>query len=231
MNKAQENKLTMHESVDSLLNNNAEKTAEIPAFDVSITSFRADLAELKKKSLVYENATAGKSESKWSAEDDLIESLLPVASALNVIAMRNKNPELREIANVTETFLRRLRDTELVSKSKAVLAAGNENAAELVKFGITAERITDLGAKIDAYEKSIGGRESSVAERMGARQGVIELFAKVDDDLEELDNLMELVRTKYPDFYNEYQAARTVKETGVRHRKAEPAPPNTTPQK
>ncbi|MCL5268385.1 MAG: hypothetical protein M1469_09820 [Bacteroidetes bacterium] len=229
MNKGQENRATMYTSVDTLLEMNIEKTGEIPAFEQSITAFRGHSTDLKNKSLEFGKATAGKSETKWNAEDDLIGSLLPVASGLKVLAKRKSNPELAEIVDVTETSLRRMRDTELVTRARTIHTEAGKLTADLVQFGATSEKLADLGVKIDAYEKSIGGRESSVAQRMGARQAMIDLFGKVDDDLEEIDNLMELLRAKYPDFYNEYQAARTVKDTGVRHRKSE-LPANTTQQ-
>ncbi len=224
MNKGQEDRATMHKAVDTLLDENAEKTAEIPAFEITKTKFKADVSELNGELLYFDNAIAGKTKSKWNAEDDLIYTLLPIASALKVVAKQKKDPELAEKVNISETSLRRMRDTELVTKGKSIHAEAIKLETELAPFGKTAESLFDLAAKVDAYDKSIGGRESSVAQRKGARKAVSDLFAKVDDDLEDLDNLMELLRAKYPDFYNEYNAARTIKDTGRRHRPPEPAP-------
>ena len=60
--------------------------------------------------------------------------------------------------------------------------------------------------------------ESSVAERMGARTTMEDLFAKVDGILEEeIDPAMELIRANKTQFYNEYFALRVVKDTGDLH--------------
>jgi hypothetical protein len=81
--------------------------------------------------------------------------------------------------------------------------------------------LTDLEGKIQAFSSSIGQRESSVAERMGARGNLMELFDVADKTLtEELDRLMELVRGSQTQFYNEYFAARVIKDLGTRHRPA-----------
>ncbi|MCL5266792.1 MAG: hypothetical protein M1469_01655 [Bacteroidetes bacterium] len=231
MNKGQEDRATMHKAVDTLLDANADKTAEIPAFEITKTNFKADVAELNGELLVYGNVAAGKTQVKWDAEDSLIFALLPIASALKVVAKREKDPELAEKASVTETSLRRLRDTELVTRGKLIHAEALKIVTELATFNITPEVLTGLSAKIEAYDKSIGGRESGVAQRKGARKAVSDLFAKVDDDLEDLDNLMELLREKHPGFYNEYQSARTIKDTGTRHRPPEPPPANQPAQK
>ena len=43
-------------------------------------------------------------------------------------------------------------------------------------FGVTPAMITECQSKIDAFSASIGQRESSAAERVGARANLLEVF-------------------------------------------------------
>ena len=79
------------------------------------------------------------------------------------------------------------------------------------------------------YRNALG---SSVAERMGARTTMEDLFAKVNGILEEeIDPAMELIRASKTQFYNEYFALRVVKDTGVRHRPEQIPSPAPAPVK
>jgi hypothetical protein len=141
--------------------------------------------------------------------------LVPVASALFVQGTTQKQVELKEKANVSESALRKMRDTELVGKASSILS--------LAGYAISPEMLADLGGKIQAFSSSVGQRESDVAERMGACGNLMELFDVADRTLtEELDRLMELVRGSQTQFYNEYFAARVIKDLGTRHRPAQP---------
>jgi hypothetical protein len=101
----------------------------------------------------------------------------------------------------------------------------------LTAVGITAEKIVDLRTKDEAYSSAIGAKESSIADRKGARESMNELFAKADELIHaELDLYMEMVRPVDPELYHKYFAARIVKDMGVRHRAvAEPEPAGAAP--
>jgi hypothetical protein len=86
--------------------------------------------------------------------------------------------------------------------------------------------IADLKAKVQAYRNALG---SGVAERMGARTTMEDLFAKVDGiGEEEIDPALELIRACKTQFYNEYFALRLIKDTEIRHWE-EASKPKPTP--
>lgn len=152
---------------------------------------------------------------------------LAAASALYSYGRKTKNTEVQEIANTTESRLRKLRDTELASRATSIHTQAAAHAADLADYGVTATMITDLQAKIADYSAAIGDRESGVADRVGATAALSDLFDQTDDVLtEDLDRLMELVRESQTDFYNKYFAARVIKDIGFRHK---PTPPPPTP--
>ena len=229
MNKGQENRSTMHSTVDTLLIANKTKTDEIPALAGQITVFENDDAGLKDELLANKNATSGTSDAKWNAEDDLVVALLAVAKPMKTIAKQKNNTALAAIVNVSDSGLRHLRENDLVLTAKAIYAEAMKLAPEdMAAYNITPDELAGLGAKIDAYSKSIGGRDSSVEVRKGTRQSVIGMYKKVESDLEDIDNSMERLKDKYPEFYNEYVAARIIKATGGRHKKppTQTKPPN-----
>ena len=232
MYKRQENKFTMYEGILTLFSTNTETVNSVPMLKDSVDEFGSVVATLRLKSTEVSNVSTGKTAVKSQAEDDLITVLLPVAAGLFVFARKQNNVELKEKAKLTESHLRTVRDTELASKGDLIASLAAGQAANLVPAGITEATIADLNAKVQAYRNALGARESSVAERMGARTTMEDLFAKVDGILEEeIDPAMELIRASETQFYNEYFALRVIKDTGVRHRPEQTPVPETATAK
>ena len=186
-----------------------------------MTEFAGIVSALKAKSVEVDIATVGKVAAKYNAQESLAAVLLPVCSALYVFGRRQKSAEIQGRANISETRLRHMRDTELASFATALTDLATENSPGLAAHGISAENLADLKAKTEAYSAAIGAREVSVADRKGARGTMNDLFDKADELLhEELDRYMEMLRPTETELYNKYFSARVVKDLGIRHRPA-----------
>jgi hypothetical protein len=123
-----------------------------------------------------------------------------------------------------------MRDTELASKGELIASLANQQLSNLTPASITDTMIADLSAKVIAYRDAIGARESGVAERIGARTSMEDLFIKADGILEEeIDPGMELLRGSQTELYNEYFSARVIKDLGIRHRPEQATAPATAP--
>ena len=226
MNKRQENKLTSYEGIETFFQDEAETVNSVQVLKESADEFTATVEGIRSKSAETKNASTGKTAAKNQAEDALIATLLPVASAVFIYAKKKNDVELKEKAKVTESGLRLMRDTELASRGEDIATLAEGVLANLAPSNITADSIAALKAKAQAYLASIGARESGVAGRMGAGTSMEDLFAKADEILEEeIDPAMELIRATKTQFYNEYFTLRVVKDTGVRHK---PETPPTT---
>lgn len=228
MTKSEENKLSMLEAVYALLQGNTDKTATIPAFAEGETGLQTLIQKIKDTNSQFKNLAAGKTATKHAAEDSLVEAVLEVSNSLFVIARRNKDEELKVKAGINISDLRGMRDTELAGKCQDIATSAADMADELVNYGITADKLTELNNKIAAYQTALGAQESGLAERTAARQALSDLFKQTDELLkEELDSLMELFRNSETDFYNQYQAARVIRDLGIRHgTNTDPAQPS-----
>ena len=229
MNKRNENRLTMYEGLLSLFQANAAKVQAVGGFPDAVAEFSSLISTLKLKSAEVDSIAVGKTNSKYSAEEVLVEAILPMMSALYLYGRKQKNEELLAFTNISETKLRTKRDTELAKYGNAIAELAAANAKGLASFKITSTMISDLKTKSETYNSAIGARESSVVDRKGARETMNELFEKADELLnEEFDRFMELLRTTQSEFYNKYFTARVIKDTGVRHKtNGEPIVPET----
>jgi hypothetical protein len=225
MTKDDENKLTMLESTSTLLKLNRSKL-NLPALLSAADRLDSVLAKLKVKIQDTMTASKGKTETKAEAADILVSELFKVSKGLFAYGAVTDNVELKERVRVTASQLRYMRDTELVAKARTISEQGTKNEPKVADYGVTEEILTRLNGMIDAFETAIGERESSVAQRKGARSSVYENFDAATQILEnEIDNLMERFNDTDPQFFNEYWEARVVKDVGLRHRPPPPPPP------
>ena len=219
MNKRLENRLTMYEGLLSLLQSNMDKINTIGGFADAVNGLAAVINDVKAKSAEVDKATVGKTTTKYDAEDALVTELIPMCSALYMVGRKQSNAEIKERVDISESRLRKMRDTELAAYGAAIADLATTHSRGVAAYGITDEKIAALRSKAQAYSTAIGVKESSVADRKGARGTMSELFDQADDILnEELDRFMELLRPAETELYNKYFSARVVKDTGVRHR-------------
>ena len=227
MNNRLENRLTMYEGLLTLLQSNLAKIQTIGGFSEAVTELAAVITDVKTKSAEVDSVSVGKTTTKYDAEDALVSELIPVCSALYIYGRKQKNAEIKERVSITETKLRRMRDTELSAYGNAIADMATANARGIALYGITDAKIALLRTKAQTYNTAIGVKESSVADRKGARGTMGELFDQADEILnEEIDRFMEMLRPAETELYNKYFSARVVKDTGVRHRSVN----GTTPE-
>ena len=225
MNKVLEDKRTMFAAILSLLLANMTTIAQVVGFTDAVNFFKGLLEKIDLKAKERDEVTAGKTATKHATEQTLIEAIMKAASAVFIFARKTNDLQLKEKANVLESSLTRMRDTDLATKGDAVLILVQQYTTQLVAFGVTAEEITDLEAKINSYRDALGKSASSVSERKGARETLESLIKQADEVLaEEIDRFMERIRAAEPELYAAYCDARYIRKTGVRHEKGQPAP-------
>ena len=229
MTSNQSNKYTMYRSAVELLETNTAKTAALPAFEASFGKFDSLVDQIGEKDKERMTKTPGKANARDETEDALVLGTLIVSSALTAYASSTGNAQLKGAVKVSESQLRYVRTNEQLNLAKMVLDLATANLAALSPFGVTQAMLDDLKSRIAAYDAATKQVSSGMAERVGARTAVSDLFNQADQILkDEIDRMMQFFRVSAPEFYNDYRAARVIKDTGVRHNKAgQPAAPGS----
>lgn len=209
----------MYNAVSALAKVNAAKISQVPAFTTAVTEFEEMLAAITAKENERGNKMAGKIDSRDKTEDELVGAIMQTASGLFAYARRAGLVDMKEQTKLTESALRKLRSAELLAKAGVVRTLAHDNLAALADYGITAAVLANLDAKIAAFKAAVENLGSSVAGRIGANTTLKNLFEQTDDLLkEECDKYIEVIKSTETQFYNEYFAARVIKDLGVRHK-------------
>ena len=218
MTNRETNYLEMAKTVLAVLKKHASKFAGKAALANLPADLEAGITAIKERNLAFGTATKGKTSAKNNAEENLIEALLPLKGGLLAYASKINNHELREIAIVSENELRRARKSEMVEKATAIMKAAGANSTALAEFGVDANLLTALQTQIQNYEATSEEKGISSTNKSALRKALTNDFDYLESLIDEQgDNLIELVRNNHPDVYNEYFAARVVKDLGGAH--------------
>ena len=99
--------------------------------------------------------STGLAADKLQLRKDMAAAAATIALAVNAYAKKAKNNDLAAQTNVPVSAMTSGRDTAAADTARNVLAAANANLAKLAAYGVTAAKLTDLKAKIDAYAASL----------------------------------------------------------------------------
>ena len=196
-----------------------------------------DLTETEA-SLKYQILTAegnpGASDVKDQALQALAKSVNEVIGATLAYAKKNADPELAAKVNYSPSDVLAGKASEVVTRCTNIYNAANAVASDLMKFGITAAKLTALNKKIAAFDQvKVAPRQNQV-ERSAATQLLTQQVSEAVRILrDELDGLMVQFQDASPNFYEEYFAARIIVDTSATHAESvKPAPaPEPVPAK
>jgi len=231
MQRIEENKLEMFESVAAVLDKNKTAVDTLPALAEAKGEFSSLITRIIKTDNDYGTATVGKVAVKNSIESELIDALLPLKGALASLARKTKNAELSLLVKFSKSDLQRLGNTELENKATTIMEIVEANKTALANYNVDDAEIAALTGKVVAFKAATANKQTSFSGKSGARVSLTELFDDADDVLKiDIDNLMLRMKKDYPDFNNEYQAARVTKDLGGKHKDEEeetspPTPP------
>jgi len=218
MTKREVNKYTMYKSLLTVLDENREKIGESEGLKTLSAELAEIIGKISETDNRYKNLSKGATSDKYNSKDSLIASLLKTGNVLYVYAKRTDNFPLKEKCDLTESQLKRIRENELLQKAKTVVENAELNAGEIAPFHKEInEDLKNLKELLTAFEGSINNQSSKSTEKQASREALTEGFKKADDIIkDQLDPLIELIREKDIDIYNQYYAARTIKDLGVR---------------
>ncbi len=212
MSKLQENKMTMYEGVLAFFERNNSVTDGLPMMAGPINDLTDTVAEIRQARQERATLKPGKTLHKGKAKKTLVTAMMPIVTALNVFARMTDNAELQTLSNYKRSKLQRMRDTTLVTLSGVSHTQAQQYQADLASYLVTEAMVTTLQEARDTFSTAIGTQEDSQALKKTATASLAELFDETDDILrDKLDQFAELLRETQPTFYNEYKAARVIK--------------------
>ena len=220
MNRREENRFSMLLATDGVLGKNQSIVDGKMALARNVNDFRSSITEIKERDGMYQTISKGATAVKHSAEDTLIENLVDTAGVLYVYGEETDNKPILETCNLTESGLKNMRDTEVAQTADMVISLLDEYAEPLVEYDLTQEMIAELKSNKAAFDNASQDKEVKFSEGKDARAKLNNSFQKSNAILKKIDKLIELARKSDPDFYNQYQNARMIRDLGLGTRKA-----------
>jgi hypothetical protein len=233
MNRHETNKFNMGNSVAAQFNDSPQIISEYRIFQGPVGRLKLTLTDIAEIDKQYQHATGGKTATKTNAEDDLLEDLMPVKSALYALGSSSNNEPLKALTRDSEWELKKMRDTDFLNKAVSIKEEAVKLLTDIAPYKITTEVLTELQGKIDAFKGGLDGQDTGIADRSALRKQLSAKFDELDKIFEEeLDQLIELIRKSNKLFYDKYITARGIRDLGGRKKTAEekPASENTTAQ-
>lgn len=229
MKKREANIFAMMKNTETLLNENINKFSGVTEITELLNSFKNVISRIVTKEELKRMVLAGKTLRKLSEKNEAIRKAMAISGALYAYAVKTKNIELTETADIYRSDFKKLRDNELPGVLETLKDITQEHLRELEHYGVTAETYNSFSEKINLYKKALSQREAGNTTRSGAVVSLKELFREAGDILVTIDRLVNGLDEEYPEFVREYTIARAVKNLGVRHKATDTAKENKTP--
>lgn len=219
------NKVGMYLVVITVLDKFNAVISTIPAFAKLVTSFKSLTASISKVSEEADSGTTGKTKVKQSAASAMAETVASLVGILHAYACDIQDEDLMDRTEVAETDIIHTRDAKRASYATSLVDLVEANKAGLAEWGVTDEDIAEARQAIADYESSLGTRDSTKTAQKGERESIEAMIARADRMLyRQLDKMVGKQKTKTPDFYAEYQAARVIRDIAATRKGKTPAP-------
>lgn len=225
MNRKELNLLDMFKSLDVFLSNNGEVLAEFLPITTSHIKLKATIVDIDNLSRTQAKDT--KTASTIKAEEKIIldETILKVTAAMAAIAAQESNTELRLIAAIEKTTLRRLRQNDYKIKVEIIYKTALTIKEKLKVWGVTDEDLEILSQKSDGIVNSTPDIRNM---KVVSKQATTEIREKVNAQLADLratlDLYMKPFKSMNPTLYGQYLNARQVLDKSATQKKIDEIP-------
>jgi hypothetical protein len=211
VNSKQENKLAMYLAVLAACETHLPTIRSMPAMSEAHAEFSRHVANIQRIAQVRDIDNTGLSTSKLTHRKAMAETASTLALAIRAYALKVRNHELAAMANVPATHMMRGRDLAATGIARNIHALAVEHQAALGPFGVTAEKVRQLDADIEAYAASIGRPRAAAVQGTTLTTQLAQEFESADTLLDEqMDGLMEQFRDSDPGLLESYGSARAL---------------------
>lgn len=207
--------LKMYLAVEKVCDAHQTAYTTLPAFNNGYTKFKALIANINGSNTNLQGKITGITDDKLAKRQAMADATIVVASALVAYAHSIDNHTLADDADVNDTEIMRCKETDADDICLHIHDLANDHLAALADFGITQADLDILAASIDDFTGKIGNPRNHIINTKTTRGNMNGYFTAADELLtKQLDNLIVVLKKKYPDFYTEYLLARNIIEQG-----------------
>lgn len=158
-----------------------------------------------------QQARSGSSLEKAAALQALGDAAYEIVSAVRSCAAATGNAELAGKASFGRSELTRGADKTILNRAEEIHETATAVLASLADYGVTQAKLNALNKKIEAFRKAHPAPRQRVNAGRAATRQLSDLFADLSALLRNrADRLLVQFRESAPEFYNEYQSARTL---------------------
>jgi hypothetical protein len=211
MNAKQRNRLAMFMAVKNVFGVYPTELSVIKALENFIVKFNELMTKIESVHKVQQGNTSGARKLKLKEEAEMIEATVKLAATMYVYAQVNDMPDLQAKCAISASQMERMSDEKVKATSLNVYEEAVKLGDVLSDYGQTVENVTQLKKEIDDFSALIASPRSAIVTRSQATKELDTLMQEANDLLRNnIDKLMELLKSKEPKVYNTYLAARTI---------------------
>ena len=211
MDKIQINKSRMYGTVDTVLDNHADLTAQVPELVTVHQQFKIGLVAISQNRQVQEADTKGLTKNKSGLRADVIRKVLQFSAGLMGYAISIKDEELKTKAKYTATDLRSSADPVLFDIGTLLRKLAEPIRKELVKYFLDDAAFSEMDRLLTGFKQAIPLRRVAASVSKVSTANISDVFDALDKLLrEKMDVLMLSFQFTQPDFYREYKNARSI---------------------
>lgn len=183
----------------------------LPALAPQLVALNARLHAIKAAAATQARPTTGQTVDRNQVLAVATAATLAVAGRVRSYARSQKLGVLEAKVRLRPSTFKKVRLAHRIPLMQQVHDAAQDVLSQLADFGVTAELLTDLQARITAADAVKTLLRSTIVERRVATAKLLELFRELTDFLEnEVDPLVDSLRETSPEGWATYRAARDI---------------------
>ena len=215
MNSSQESKLKMYLALRILLRLNPSILSSLPNSAEFLNELDAAILIIQTNRELLNLSAKGGGATKNQLREMLENGTLATSRKVHALAKYAKDLKLMAESKVTDSYVGKCSDIELVETSKGMHSLATTHSAALLGYGLTEINLHQYGNDIESFETAIPDvRQKQVNHKVCTRL-VTQGFKLADQAVENLDTLVEIVRFTQATFYICYKATRKVVKTSM----------------
>lgn len=218
MTDTQENKLSMFEATNAVMDANSAIWTPVDAvsdISIKVKSIITDIQDLRQ---IQELDTKGITVNKTVVRDELITATLKLINGISAYASITENYTLLGEVKYTPSQLKTARDTIFYDIAVLIQSKAAPLETELAKYLIKTDDITGQQALISQYTEALPEKRVAVVTSKTSTTDLKIKFKEMDVLLKEkLDRLILIFEATNPDFVKQYFNARIIIDLGKRH--------------